>query len=128
MKYTRFIDLIEAYYGKYERPEIRKVVLAYLNITYSEKRLDALYHALIRSHTGQYRYTPDVAIMEKAKVHIDRETDVPAFKLLEERPDDEQKAEVADMLTGLVGKLSGALSEEKTLEESEGSEDEIPGF
>ncbi len=63
MKVAKLIQMIEEYYGKYERSTVRKIVYAYLT-HYSEKHLDQIYQRLILAYSGQYKFTPDVAILK----------------------------------------------------------------
>ena len=61
-----FIKAIEAYYGEYERPLIRKTVLKYAE-QFSKEELQQIYHNLILEFSGQYRVTPDIAAIEKIR-------------------------------------------------------------
>jgi hypothetical protein len=109
MTVDKFVTMVEEYYGKYERPAVRKIVTRYL-AKLGENFLDRLYQKLVLGYSGQYRYTPDVAILDKYKREVwrDMENSTPHIKQLEGKPDAEQQEEVAQMLHGLTEKLRGA--------------------
>ena len=113
MTTDKFVTMVEEYYGKYERPAVRKIVTRYLS-KLGESFLDRLYQKLVLEYSGQYRYTPDVAILERYKKEVWREMDngVPHVKRLEGQRDEAQQEEVAEMLHGLVEKLGGAVDED----------------
>jgi len=72
MTREQFIQLVEAYYGRYERPAQRATVQQYLE-RFPESCCPTLYKRLILEYSGQYRFTPDVAILEDIKRKIDAE-------------------------------------------------------
>jgi len=70
MRHEEFIEKVEQYYGPYQNPNIRKVVFAYVKDKFRETELTTLFEQLITTYSGQYRFTPDVAIIEKASKEI----------------------------------------------------------
>ena len=114
MTHDQFLQRIEGYYGEYKHPATRGVVLTYIQKEYSKKRLDQLYAVLIYNYVGEYGLTPNVAVMQKLRPEIDRQSSVPEFKLIDERPDEEQREEVAGMLSGLVDRLKPGPFQDKT--------------
>jgi len=69
MTASAFVHGVEDYYGPYPRPAVRTIVLEYL-IAFRPEELDELFKYVILNYSGQYRYTPDVAILEVAKKAI----------------------------------------------------------
>ena len=68
-----FVATLVEYYGEY-RPIAHKVVLEYAKKQYTEEELDILLRRVILEYSGQYKYPPDVAILEGIKVVINGET------------------------------------------------------
>ena len=66
MKHEGFLAMIEGYYGAYPRPAVREAVARYLK-DFSDADLDVLMRELLLGYSGQYRHTPDIAVMEKAR-------------------------------------------------------------
>jgi hypothetical protein len=72
-----FVKNIEGYYGKYEMPLRRAMVLEYLG-RYEPGEIDKIFDRVVRTYSGQYRFAPDIAVIEKAveeyneemKVHV----------------------------------------------------------
>lgn len=90
MKHEAFLNLLEGYFGKYPRPALRDAVARYIS-DYIEADLDVLMKELLLTYSGQYRHTPDIAVMEKAKAEINSRSSikriglkVDASKLLED--------------------------------------------
>lgn len=69
MTHESFVGMLEGYYGKYPRPVLRDSILRYVK-DYSPADLDVLMRELLLTYSGQYRHTPDIAVMEKAKGDI----------------------------------------------------------
>ena len=86
------VKLIEDYYGKYPREMTRKVVLGYL-AEFPEEALDELIENLIRVYSGEYKHTPDVAILEKSKSAI-RVRETPEEVLSRQKGEEERQAKV----------------------------------
>ena len=108
MTATRFVQQVEGYYGKYVRRAVKTLVLQYLE-SYSGPRIDRLWRELLLNYTGQYRFIPDVAVLEEIRRKGDREQrdEVPRFVLLEGKPDEEQRRKVGELLSGLSAKMKG---------------------
>lgn len=66
MKREAFVSMLEGYYGAYPRPAVREAVALYLR-DYGEDDLDVLMREILLTYSGQYRHTPDIAVMEKAR-------------------------------------------------------------
>jgi len=66
------LKMIESYYGRYERAVVKETVVDYLG-QFRETELEILYQRLILDYSGQYKYTPDVAILEDIKKQINEE-------------------------------------------------------
>jgi hypothetical protein len=100
-----FVKAMEGYYGAY-RPAVRKAVAGY-TARLPEWFLDRLYQTVIRGYSGEYKYTPDVAILERFKRELMRDVqDIPPTrKLIEKRPLPEEQEEVAGLLRKLDEKL-----------------------
>ena len=127
MTHKSAIKLLEGYYGAYERDLTKGMIYDYLQGEFTEDELEIIMDRIVKGYTGQFRFTPDIHIIEKFKTEYNDEQDglVGGVRIggrrqrlriieSEERPDDEQKAEVADMLTGLSHKLGSALVENET--------------
>jgi len=74
MTADNFLAYVEGYYGRYPRPAQRKTVAAYL-ARYTERELGVLSRRLILEYSGQFRFTPDVAVLEDVARKINAETD-----------------------------------------------------
>jgi hypothetical protein len=70
MTHETFVKSLEGYYGSYPRPVLRRAVLDYVASEYTEAHLDVLYREIVLTYSGQYRHTPDIAVMEKAKAEV----------------------------------------------------------
>lgn len=105
MTQSLFIKMLEEYYGRYERISVKKIVTKYIS-NMSELFLDKLYQKLITKYSGEYKYTPDVAILEKYRQDILRdgewENQIP---MIENKPDEREMETVGNMLSVLVNKL-----------------------
>lgn len=77
MNADAFVKNIEGYYGKYEMPLRRAMVLEYIG-RYEPGEIDKIFDRVVRTYSGQYRFAPDIAVIEKAveeyneemKVHV----------------------------------------------------------
>lgn len=69
MKHEAFLSMLEGYYGSYPRPVLKESVARYI-ADFIEADLDVLMRELLLTYSGQYRHTPDIAVMEKAKQEI----------------------------------------------------------
>lgn len=72
MTREQFLQLLEAYYGKYARPAQKAAVYQYL-AQLAESCLPTLYRRLLLEYSGQFHFTPDVAILEGTRRKIDAE-------------------------------------------------------
>ncbi len=72
MTYTEFMRGLAKYYGPYESPKKAEMVDHYLKDEFIEGELAALLDQIYRSYSGQFKYTPDIAIIEKAKENHNR--------------------------------------------------------
>ena len=126
-----FIVQLEKYYGKFTRKYTRDLVYRYLD-RHKEPFIRRLFEHLVLTESGQYIPTPNVAVIEKAAKELARQTgDVPAFKLLENRPAESENQEVQGKLLELLGKYDDSPEVQRVLaerrrEEREGVE--IPGL
>lgn len=68
----QFLQGIESYYGRYERPAQKATVLQYLN-RFTDPDLAALYEQLILTFSGKFRFAPDVAVIEEVKCGMDKD-------------------------------------------------------
>lgn len=75
MTAQRFIKEIEGYYGEYEREATRKYVLDYISKNYSDRSRDRLFKRLLLDYSGQFKVTPDIAVLEGIKVKLLQEPD-----------------------------------------------------
>ena len=80
MKHCNFIKHIEAYYGKYEQTK-KKYVEAYIRKNYKENDLSKIFNLIVESYSGQYKYTPDINIIEKAINNYNKENDYPSERI-----------------------------------------------
>ena len=53
---------MEAYYGPYERPQVKAAVFAYIG---QFADIQQIYDRLILEFSGQYRFVPDVAVIQR---------------------------------------------------------------
>jgi len=72
MKATEFVKAVEAYYGAYERPLVRRTVVAYLEQFHPDVRRQ-LYQQLLLEFLGQYKVAPDVAAIERVRRGMNEE-------------------------------------------------------
>ncbi len=72
MTANKCLKMIEAYYGKYERVLVRETIFDYLQ-QFQQAELEILYHRLTHEYSGQFKYPPDVAILEDIKRKINEE-------------------------------------------------------
>ena len=68
MTATSFVELMEAYYGKYN-PTMRTVVLSYLTHDI-DVSLETLSKHVLEEHKSQYKSPPDVAVFASIKKAI----------------------------------------------------------
>lgn len=62
MNAKQFVIEVEAYYGKYDRPSVKAAVLGYAE---GIGDLQGLYDRLVLEFSGEYRYVPDVAVIQR---------------------------------------------------------------
>ena len=119
MTHISFIKQIIKYYGDYERRGIQEYVWDYIQ-EFSERDLDVLFNRLLLEYSGQFRYVPDIEILERKKREInveednkvngqligDRKKKTFAPPLIEERPNKEQREAAQQMLHGLAEKMT----------------------
>ena len=80
---TEFVKAVEGYYGTY-RKGTKDVVLKYLREeNLHPDRLHEIWRYLVKTVSGQYRFTPDVAAIEQAKRETGKEY---ALRQLEYKP------------------------------------------
>ena len=110
-----FLDLVESYYGKYERAAQKGIVRQYLILKYGTDSddLDALYKRLLLEYSGKYRYAPDIAILEGIRRQLNVEIDgwrIGDIKLLppgDRRTPKEMSEGLLQVLEGLVQRKEG---------------------
>lgn len=100
-----FVSYIEGYYGRYQRPAQKQTVAAYL-ARFNDYQLSALSRRLIMDYTGQYRFTPDVAILEGIARKIDAEGWGEPRKALPSLPEEDDGGKAASAFDELVDKLT----------------------
>jgi hypothetical protein len=66
MNSKTFFQSIEGYYGKYQRPFLRKEVADYIR-GIPESELAGLYDHLKHTQTTQFGHVPDIATLEQAR-------------------------------------------------------------
>ena len=71
-----FVATIEGYYGKYDMPLRRAMVLQYM-VQYNQEEIDKIFDRVVRTYSGQYRFAPDIAVIEKAVQDYNEEMQVP---------------------------------------------------
>ncbi len=111
MNVIQFLDLVEGYYGKYERTAQKNIIRQYLVEKYAPgcEQLDALYKRLLLEYSGQFRYAPDIAILEGIRRQLNTEVDgwrIGDVKLLPpggRRTPKEMSEGLQEVLEGLVG-------------------------
>lgn len=69
MTHESFVSMLEGYYGKYPRPAVRAAVLRYV-LEYAEGDLEQLAREVLLTYSGQYKHTPDIAVLERAKGEV----------------------------------------------------------
>ena len=67
MKYDEFMTAMKQYYGKYALPATEAMTRRYLEDEFLEEELPALAETVFRTFSGQYKCTPDIAVIESAK-------------------------------------------------------------
>lgn len=107
MTHQAFVSMLEGYYGKYPRPVLRDSISRYL-VDYSPADLDVLMRELLLTYSGQYRHTPDIAVMEKAKEDINSRS---AIKRIGQKVPD--AALIEDMAHLTSGELAAELAQMK---------------
>jgi hypothetical protein len=114
MNAEAFVKNIEGYYGKYEMPLRRAMVLEYM-AQYEPAEVDKIFDRVIRTYSGQFRFAPDIAVIEKAiaeyneemKVHVGGEKlaigyKAPAPALPAPSITDDERGSVGKLLNDLV--------------------------
>ena len=69
MTHEYFVSMLEGYYGPYPRPAVREAVLRYVR-EYAQGDLELLAREVLLTYSGQYKHTPDIAVLEKAKHEV----------------------------------------------------------
>lgn len=101
MTIPEFIKAVEGYYGKY-KPGTKSVVTQYLQEeSIHPDRLREIWRHLVKTVSGQYAFTPDVAAIEQAKRETGKEY---ALRRLEYKPPAPDPAAI-DFSGELEGKL-----------------------
>jgi hypothetical protein len=81
MNYNKFISLVEAYYGKYEPPKKKEIIVKYIMSKYKEFELESLYKKIILNIESKFKTPPDIKQLED----LDNENiEIKADKLYEE--------------------------------------------
>jgi len=113
MTAQRFIKELEGYYGEYEREATRKYVLDYVSKNYSDRSRDRLFKRLLLDYSGQFKATPDIAILEEIKAKLLQEPDyhAPAKRILPPwiprgGPTDEEREEMAQQAKDVLDELA----------------------
>ena len=102
---TTLIHNIESYYGKY-KAGTKKVVTAYLDERqYSPDTLHAIWRELVLTVSGQYSFTPDVAIIEKVYRSLPK-TDATTYRGLPDPTIRSMKIETGEMLNRVLSNVS----------------------
>ncbi len=116
MTAQRFVEEVERYYGPYERRTTRKYVLDYISKTYSDRFRNRLFKRLLSDFSGQFKITPDIAILEELKAKILQEPDyhAPALPAPRDKPTDAEREEMARQARELIDNLA----EKKRMRES----------
>ena len=117
MNTEAFVKNIEGYYGKYEMPLRRAMVLEYM-AQYEPAEVDKIFDRVIRTYSGQFRFAPDIAVIEKAiaeyneemKVHVGGEKlaigyKTPTPELPAPAVTDDERGKVGKLLNDLVVKF-----------------------
>lgn len=65
MTSEEFINAIEQYYGKYENPYQKNVVLEYIRAEIVDEELPRLYRLTLEGASSQYGKVPDIAVLKK---------------------------------------------------------------
>ncbi len=120
---AQFMQAVEAYYGRYERPAQRDMVLQYIG-RFSELDLAALYGRLLLDFSGKFRFAPDVAVIEETKRGLDKDgwpksevKRIPEGPYEPCMPKEEVRTKLADLFTRLTGKRLPAQDREKAIQE-----------
>lgn len=113
----KFVATIEGYYGKYDMPLRRAMVLQYMG-QYNQEEIDKIFDRVVRTYSGQYRFAPDIAVIEKAVQDYNEEMQVPvggkklmigyrptAPALPEPEASDKERSEIGKLFSDLVIKL-----------------------
>ena len=104
MTAEEFLEQAKGYYGEY-RAGAYPYILGYLR-RYSERQLEELWKQTLLEYSGQYRYPPDIAILESAAQSLDKEAlGMPGLwlpkndtKALPEPPSETERAEELGLL------------------------------
>ena len=117
MKAEEFIKNVEGYYGKYELPLRRALVQTYIK-DFNEDELAIVFDRLTLTYSGQFRFAPDIAIIDKAVQEINEElrNKVGGDKLMigyrsspktlpEPLPSEEERETLGAMLSDFVEKM-----------------------
>lgn len=115
MTIPEFIKAVEGYYGKY-KPGTKSVVVQYLREEQLHPdRLREIWRHLVKTVSGQYAFTPDVATIEQARREIRSVRAAPAeYRPALPDPAAEQfRPELEGLLKGLVDRFSLRRHREK---------------
>ena len=119
-----FIVQLEKYYGKFTRKYTRDLVYRYLD-RHKEPFIRRLFEHLVLTESGQYIPTPNVAVIEKAAKELARQTgDVPAFKLIEDRPGEIDNKKMQGLFLDLMAKYDDSPEVQRVLAERKREERE----
>lgn len=75
MTVNEFVDSMEGYYGKFDdatRPMKVILITEYLK-KYNNRELDKIFDRLVKRYSGQFRFTPDISIIEDTVEEINKE-------------------------------------------------------
>ncbi|MBA7524284.1 hypothetical protein ES705_16421 [subsurface metagenome] len=124
MTHKSAINLLEGYYGTYERELTKGMIYNYLEEEFTEGELEIIMDRVIKGYTGQFRFTPDIHIIEQFKDGYNEEQrnkvdgktignrrEGKKTYMIAKRPDGEQMEEVAQLLGKLTNKLKGGGEE-----------------
>ena len=106
-----FIKAVEAYYGPYPREAVKRATARYLT-DFAPEQLDMIFRNLLLDFSGQYKHTPDIAVIEGVRKDIGTTI---AYSWLErpKRPEiayTSSDPDLADTMAELLGNLKKKLS------------------
>ncbi len=108
MTYAEFMKGLKEYYGPYQPAEKEGMVALYVRDEFIESELAGLLDHLLRNYIGEYKLTPNIGIIERAKkeineVHktIGKRRGSQTFKIVDQR-DENSMQKVGDLAHKLV--------------------------